>query len=163
MALPSRDRVLEDLLTRSGSFEHIQKFDDFFWVANGINALTALCSPTLRRRDGQVRVEYDLLLIVVDKSDEKVASLQSAIMSRRYVGLPKTFDPRRTLDTFVVDGAMTDWLTAEMRSDMSRYTMGRDSALSMICSGTDPFIAKLKRVFGEGFEQDIERPLQTLA
>jgi hypothetical protein len=111
---------------------------------------------------GETRVDYDLLLVVVSDLTDPLQSLKDSIAARKCLALPKTVAPAHSLDMLALEGRLSDWLVAEMESDLDRYTLAPRPALDLIRNGDDRFIWKVRQVFGQRLQQEIEEPLAQL-
>lgn len=154
-------REVVDLILGCDRFSHVF-LGRYVYVANEINHLTGVCAPSVRGVMGETRVDYDLLLVVVSDLAAPLQSLKDSVAARKFLALPKTVAPAHSLDMLALEGRLSDWLVAEMESDLGRYTLGAGDALDLIRNGDDRFIWKLKQVFGDRFHQEIEGPLAQL-
>jgi hypothetical protein len=154
-------RFVVDLMNLSGAFERVFCANEYVFVANQIDHLTCFCSPKVTRRQGSSRVTYDLLIAVTD-GDRNPETFMRRINARETVGLPRPTPSRNTLDTFVHDGRISEWLVGLMVADMQKYTLSCRDALSLVASTNEKFFENLRSVLPRQFEDRILKPLAEL-
>ena len=148
-----------ELVQETGSFPHVFVEHGFVFIARNGASLTALCSPSLQKRFGEAFLRYDLLIAVVRDPSNSIEALRDTVASGAYLGLPRTTPSSHSLDTFVREGRLSDWLVATMADDLDKYTVDAWNALRMIRRADDKFLGSLTRVFGDRFSSVIEAPL----
>lgn len=152
--------VLKEIFDSSGAFRNIVSTKHVF-LFNEIDDLTAFCSPSIRIRKDAHYVSYELLIVVADRNESPEEQVRSIVSGTQdFVGLPRVTPSRHTLDHFLIDGKLTDWLVADMTDAMQKYTLNCRDALALIEQSDDRFVRSLRNVWGERFEHWITEPLR---
>jgi len=161
--MPKSRSNLADLFRRTGKFKHVHEIDKSIFLVNEICDLTGFCVPIERKMFGSHHIRYDFGLTVASREMRASGSLESNLVNRSFVILPKTTPPKNTLDTFVYDNQISDWLIDDMLSTMEKYCLSHRDAISLITEGNDRFLNSLQRVYQDRLDHKILHPLSKLA
>ena len=151
-------RNVAELFRNSGRFEFIFEANDFIYVANCFNDLTAFCAPSIRRKFDFVRVEYDIGFTILERAD-KSDQLRENLVSMQHLSLPRTLPTKNSLDTALTSNGLSDWLVDDMLNLMNRYCLSYEDACILINSGQNRIINGMRSVYGERFDRLISEPL----
>ena len=157
------DAYLVERLLQSGAFRTVLDLD-FVYVANEINNLTAACSPSLFRRAGECKVDFDILLTVIDEPLAGEQALERNLKREGgYIALKRSVPLNQWRDVLIIDDRLSDGLIGYIAAELQRYTLGVREALALVAGQDDRFISGLKSVFGSRFDDIILYPLMEIA
>lgn len=152
---------LIELFSQSGRFDHVFRVAGFVFVARQLNDLTAFCAPSIRARDHQSAVLYDYGLTVLS-GEQSEDNLIDNLNRDRYVILPRTIPSRHSLDRFVEEERLSEWLVDDICLLLDRYTVDGATALQMLSDPEDRLVQDLRSVYDQRFNDLIVEPLSQL-
>jgi hypothetical protein len=151
--------VLE-LFRKTDEFRRIYLINESIFLVEEICDLTGFCVPSIRKKLGTYRIDYEIGITVTFGSVNSEKRFKENISNRRFLILPRTISTAHSLDMLVLDNKISPWLVNDMICMMRRYSLPREKALAFLSHNEDKFLSNLKSVYGNDFDEDILGPLQ---
>lgn len=148
-----------DLFLRSNVACQVKEISGYVIAFNEIDDLTSYCSPSIRKQGSQVRVDYAYGITVPFKTPDRKDGLLQGLAAGRWVSLPRTIPSKNSLDMFVTDHGLSEWLKSDIEIMLQRFTLPLENALTLVRESEDRLLANFKTVYRDRFTENIINPL----
>jgi hypothetical protein len=150
---------IRDLFQRSNINCQFKEISGYVIAFNEIDDLTSYCSPSIRRWGSQVRVDYAYGITVPFKTLDRKDGLLQGLAAGRWVSLPRTIPKKYSLDMFVTDNVLSEWLKSDIEIMLQRFTLPVENALTLVRESEDRLLANFRTAYRERFTENIINPL----
>lgn len=124
----SLQKFARDVFSRDQAFENVFIANGALFVVRKVDYLTAIVSPSLRKRGKEIRVYIEFGLVNVGYDSSPFQKLQKLIDLGDYVFLPKTIPSAKSLEMYIEGDQISVWLSGFIRELLEQYTLDETEA-----------------------------------